>query len=81
MTCIKTGADVYLPEHGCTVHGDLFRVGDTYILHCGSQWAQCCDYKPERANLMMHEFSQCGSPVIAAATWECSQFSYEGFEL
>lgn len=36
MTCIKTGCYVYLASHGGVLHGDMFRVGDTFILHhCG----------------------------------------------
>lgn len=33
MTCIRTGCDVYLASHGGVLHGDMFKVGDTYILH------------------------------------------------
>lgn len=32
MSCVKTGANVLLSEYGAVVHGDLFKVGDCYIL-------------------------------------------------
>lgn len=33
--CIKTGANVYLQSHDAIVHGDLYRIGDTwYLVHC-----------------------------------------------
>lgn len=36
MTCIKTGCDVYLESHCGVLHGDMFKVGDVFILHhCG----------------------------------------------
>ena len=31
-SCIKTGANVYFPEYSVVVHGDLFKIGDCYIL-------------------------------------------------
>jgi hypothetical protein len=39
--CIKTGADVYLEEYGCVVHGDLFVTGSgTYVFNASypSDW-------------------------------------------
>ena len=52
MTCIRTGCDVYLASHGGVLHGDMFKVGDVYILHhCGMhtmRFGPCreseCDY-------------------------------------
>lgn len=31
--CRKTGANVWITSHECILHGDLFRVGDVWILH------------------------------------------------
>lgn len=52
MTCLMTGADVYLKSHGGVLHGDMFGVGDVYIFHhCGMdtmKFGPCreseCDY-------------------------------------
>lgn len=34
--CIKTGANVWIESEGAALHGDLFRVGSTYLLkHTG----------------------------------------------
>jgi len=33
MTCIKTGADVYLASRAGVLHGDMFLVGEVYIFH------------------------------------------------
>lgn len=30
--CIKTGANVWITSHGHILHGDLYRVGDMYVL-------------------------------------------------
>jgi hypothetical protein len=43
-SCIKTGADVYLAEYGKVVHGDLFIVGDAYLLHCNYPWKEECGF-------------------------------------
>lgn len=52
MTCIKTGCDVYLESHGGVLHGDMFRIGDVFILHhCGMNTmsfgpcAELCDFE------------------------------------
>ncbi len=52
MTCVKTGADVYLSSHGAVLHGDMFKVGDVYIFHhCGAHTMRfgedkyTCDYE------------------------------------
>lgn len=31
-SCIKTGANVFFPEYSVVVHGDLFKIGDCYML-------------------------------------------------
>jgi hypothetical protein len=31
--CLKTGANVWLQSHSCVLHGDLFKVGSTWMLH------------------------------------------------
>lgn len=31
--CIKTGANVWLQSHSCVLHGDLFKVGEVWMLH------------------------------------------------
>ncbi len=31
-SCIKTGANVFFPEYSVVVHGDLFKIGDCYLL-------------------------------------------------
>lgn len=33
MTCIKTGADVWLDSHQCVIHCDVFKVGSSVVLH------------------------------------------------
>lgn len=84
MTCIKTGADVYIGGHNAVVHGDLFEVGDTYILACGDDWDKCTDYAglaDYRINLKMYGWETCGYRVIAAPKHRCDEFSYDGVAL
>lgn len=77
MTCIKTGADVFLPEHGCTVHGDLYEVADMYILCCGDHYDACCDYTNTKANITFGWYEICGSRVIVSPRTTADGFTYE----
>jgi len=79
--CIKTGADVWLPEYECLIHGDLFEVGDCYILACGDNWTKCCNFD-ERGpyNVEFRAFVNCGSRTLVARKEDCNDFSYEGWE-
>ena len=37
--CVKTGANVWLHEYGAMVHGDLYEVGEVYVLgYKGCDW-------------------------------------------
>lgn len=78
-SCIKTGADVYLLDRYSIVHGDLYKVGDTYILRrtdCEE------DIQPgDRYHLRMDNYSNCGANCIAAVIEDCCDFSYEGWDL
>jgi len=85
MSCIKTGADVYLPEYGALVHGDLFQVGQVYILACGTNWRSCCLYaeypfetRDMKANMVAYDFQECGPNSIAMEYNTCSRFHYDG---
>lgn len=83
MTCIKTGADVFLPERGCTVHGDLFLIGETFILVCSDATETCYFYPPDGKHFIYHirmsNYKRCGSRTIAATANDCGDFSYEGW--
>jgi hypothetical protein len=68
-SCIKTGADVYLAEYGKVVHGDLFIVSDTYLLHCNYPWKEECgfvDTPPEGVHATFHAISLSIDGVIIA---------------
>ena len=81
MTCIKTGANVMIQGHG-VVHGDLFEVGNCYILSCGSPWRECIFYGkwgyPEGVNLEMSGWYECGMRTLVAEKQDCTKFNYEG---
>lgn len=82
MTCIKTGADVWLSGHECTVHGDLFQVGETFILCMSDVWKLCTNYAPTRWNIRVSgEWEECGSRCIAFTAEQCSDFFYNGYPL
>lgn len=83
MPCIRTGATVYLSQYGnATVHGDLFCVGDTYILACLQGTRACMSYhepgKTIRANIVAYDYEMCGSGAIAFTILQASEFDYEG---
>lgn len=81
MTCIKTGADVYLDSHDATIHGDLYLVGRTYILTCGASLHDCMDHAPKRFNIRTTQQFECGSRVIAFDDNHAFQWSYDGKEI
>lgn len=83
MTCIKTGADVFLREYGNkVVHGDLFEVGNTYILKCNGTVEQCSYYLEEgethKVHIVVGGFEECGQGVIAFTKLWASDFEYNG---
>ena len=58
MTCVKTGCDVYLASHGGVLHGDMFMVGNVYILHhTGMQHMRCGHDRAPQAD---YAFNDCG---------------------
>lgn len=85
MTCIKTGADVWIEQHSCLVHGDLFEVGDCYILNCGAGWEHCTSWHivlgapGYLSHLTMYAFENCGERVLVAQKAHCNDFSYNGW--
>jgi len=82
MTCIKTGADVLLDSHGATVHGDLYEVGDTYILLCGASVHDCMEHDPSRYHIRVKgDWHALGSRAIAFEASAAIDFNYEGTEL
>ena len=80
MTCIKTGANVYLYTHGASIHGDLFEVGDVYILAVNNR-EFCWNHAPTRANVKAYAFEECGSHAYAFLKEQCSDFNYEGWRI
>lgn len=80
MTCIRTGAYVYLYEHGAAIHGDLYDVGDVYILAV-SDPRLCWEYAPTHANLKAHHYAECSSRAFAFLKEHCSDFSYDGWRI
>lgn len=80
MTCIRTGANVYLYSHGASVHGDLFEVGDVYILTTSNP-DHCWEYAPTRANVKAFHYEECGSRTFAFLKEHCSDFSYDGWRI
>lgn len=83
MPCIKTGADVYIAAHAAIIHGDLFRVGDTFILTCGGPVATCTMAPQEGAivHLSVHRYEMIGERSIAMLAADCEPFFYEGLPL
>ncbi len=82
MTCIKTGADVFLPTHGATIHGDLFEIGDVYILAHGDPGLKVSlNFNPDRAHISTGDFKLCGSYAIAFEKAWAGPFNYDGFSL
>lgn len=80
MTCIKTGADVFITGHNCLVHGDLFEHGDCYILNCGDAWELCANYAEVYPfNLRFYQWEQIGSRVLVARKAKSSEFSIGGW--
>ena len=77
--CIKTGANVYLPEYGFTVHGDLFELGDVYVLHTGGRWRECLAHESPSFNLGMYRMVEMGHDVIACEKQFCTDFNYIGW--
>lgn len=81
MTCIRTGADIYLVDRQCIVHGDLFEVGDVYILECNGHWRDCVIEKHDesKASLRVGKYEHCGNRTIVMEKDHCGDFSYEGW--
>lgn len=75
--CIKTGADVYLPDRNSIVHGDLYKVGDIYIFK--STGSEKDIQSGDRYHLRMENYYNCGEKCIAAHEDECCDFLYEGW--
>jgi len=83
MTCIRTGADIWLVSHGAVVHGDLFQIDDVFALNsCGEDtWDYPHDGQPIFVNMLVDgDFETVGKVLI----WKdeaCSEFHYEKVEL
>lgn len=77
--CIRTGADVLVVGDDLMVHGDLYDLGDYYILTLSKSLPECMWAAP-RYNLAVHHYSVIGSRALAfSKLGDCSSaFSYEG---
>lgn len=51
MTCIKTGARVYLDNYNCVVAADIFRIGNSNLVHYNVNSA---DYSTEALEKASH---------------------------
>lgn len=80
MTCLKTGAKVYLYSHGACVQGDLFEVGDVYILSVADP-KFCIEHSPTRAHLKATHYEQCGAHAYVFLKENCSDFDYDGWRI
>lgn len=57
MSCVKTGADVYLAQYGVMVHCDLHRVGDVWVVnHRGCEWQH--GTSAEGADFVIYEIAE-----------------------
>lgn len=81
MTCIKTGADVYFVERNELIHGDLHKVGETYIFNargCGTP------YQAEPGNVFhirVYNYDECGVDLYAWKESQAGDFNYRGWDL
>lgn len=81
MTCIRTGANVVFAPHGATIHGDLFLVGNCYILKTTRSWEECATWEQGNntpIHLVMYDAEDCGMYVLACTKEQAGEFSYEG---
>lgn len=46
MTCIKTGARVFLAEYGCVVAADLFEVHDCIVIRANEKALETANHLP-----------------------------------
>lgn len=87
MTCIRTGADVFVESEGAIYHGDLYKVAGVYIF----RHTDCphYDYLPahlKKCSLFINDGSVIGDSLIdhmgrqiVVSETICSPFSYYGF--
>lgn len=77
--CIRTGADVILPTEGEVVHGDLFLVGDVFILVCSNDVEKCTtfDVKNPRVNQLVYTFQRIGRRNLVWHKSDADVFVYD----